>query len=203
MGRDGFLNTGSHSLALDHDEYHGSGEMRPTSVEEHIIFLTGLDIHLPTVGKPKFNFVEGFLRDGYETLFRSFAHHSDVALLYEEVAELECDEFADTQSAGKERFDNRPIALPFPFGEVYACLEHIHLTGGEYLWQMSAEHRTLQQFRRIVVTPTVGLHEPKEGSHPTKYATLGAWPDADIVECRSEMLQVGLLYTSDAADELP
>ena len=112
MGRDGFLNTGSHSLALDHDEYHGSGEMRPTSVEEHIIFLAGLDIHLPTVGKPKFNFVEGFLRDGYETLFRSFAHHSDVALLYEEVAELECDEFADTQSAGKERFDNRPIALP-------------------------------------------------------------------------------------------
>ena len=52
VGRDGFLDASFLSLSLDHDEYHRTGEMMTTAIEEHKVFLSGFDIKVNAVSKP-------------------------------------------------------------------------------------------------------------------------------------------------------
>ena len=52
VGRYRLLDARGLGLALDHDEYHGTGEVMASPVEKHIVLLAGLDGHLPSVVEP-------------------------------------------------------------------------------------------------------------------------------------------------------
>lgn len=79
--RDGFGYPRRHGRLLDHNEYHGAGEMRPPAVEEHVIFLAGLYFEARAVGEPNVEFVERTGGDGYKPLFVAFTPYPDKLLL--------------------------------------------------------------------------------------------------------------------------
>ena len=68
MGRDGLLNAGSLGLSLDHNQDHHPCQVLPVAVQEDVVLLTGLDGHVAPVVKPVLQFLDGFLRDGYQPL---------------------------------------------------------------------------------------------------------------------------------------
>ena len=55
---------------------------------------------------------------------------------------------------------------------------------------MFAQHRRLQQFRRVIVTISVELQKAVEGAHTTEDATMRTGMNADVVEPGSKVLQV-------------
>ena len=52
MRRDSLPDTGLLRVPLYHNKNHRPGEMTASAVQEHIIFLAGLDGHVATNGKP-------------------------------------------------------------------------------------------------------------------------------------------------------
>ena len=53
VGRDGLLNTRLHRQPLDHDENHRACQVGTPSVQEHIVFLSFLDVHVATHTEPQ------------------------------------------------------------------------------------------------------------------------------------------------------
>ena len=52
VGGDGLLDACCPCILLHHDEHHRAGEVVATTVEKHIVFLTGFDVHGIAVGIP-------------------------------------------------------------------------------------------------------------------------------------------------------
>ena len=59
------------------------------SVEEHVIFFAGFDIHYVAVGKPEFEFTYCSLRYWHESFFGTFADNADEFFVKVEVRHFE------------------------------------------------------------------------------------------------------------------
>ena len=73
VGRDGLRDAGGGGSALDHDEYHRSGEMGTATVEKNIVFLTSFDVHVATGVKPIAQLFDGAGRNGHQPLLPTLA----------------------------------------------------------------------------------------------------------------------------------
>ena len=115
MGRDGLLNTCCLGLSFDHDQDHHSCQMLSVAVQEHIVFLAGFDGHVATVVKPEFQFLDGFLGDGHQPLFRAFTHNPHIFLFQIQIRKFQVYQFTHTQSAGEQHLDDGAVTVSFPF----------------------------------------------------------------------------------------
>ena len=93
MRRDGLGDTRFYRLALNHNQYHGTREMSTTTVEEHIILLAVLDVHMATIIKPPFKLTDGFRRDRHQSFFGTFTQHTDILFRHIKIGEFEIDQF--------------------------------------------------------------------------------------------------------------
>ena len=78
-----FRDACSLSKAFHHDENHDPCKMMAPPVQEYIVFLARLDIHVSAVIEPQIQLMNGALRDRNEPLFVAFAEHPDKALFEE------------------------------------------------------------------------------------------------------------------------
>lgn len=114
VGRNGFGDASLNSLLLDHNKYHGTREVCSATIEEHVVFLSGLDFHEVTVHKPVVQFLDGFGRDGHQAFLGTLAEDADVLFFQVEVAEFQVYQFADAQTTAEQYLDDGTIALAFP-----------------------------------------------------------------------------------------
>ena len=80
--------------------------------------------------------------------------------------------------------------MAFPFRKVDGIFQHIHLLSRENFRQMFPQNRTLQKFRRVFLSIAIRLHKTEETPHPTQDTTLWTRMNTDVMQRRSEMLQV-------------
>lgn len=191
--RDGLGDAGPLGVLLDHDENHGAREVRPAPVEEYIVFFARFDVHHVAVVVPVVQFLYGFGRDGHEAFLAALAQDADKGFLFVDIAQLEVDEFADTQAAGEENLDDGLVALSFPFAQVDGSLQTVYFFHGKVFGQMLAYLGRLQQFGGVVLDVSVQLKETVERPYAAEDASLRPCPDAHVVNAGREMLQVGQL----------
>ena len=197
MGRNGLLDASKCCLLLDHDEYHDTCEMGSATIQKHIIFLAWLDFHLITVDKPHVQLSQCFGRDGYQTFLRPLTYHAYILFIYIEIGKAQIHQFTHTQTAREQHFDDCLIAMSLPFREVDGVLQHIYFCSRQHLRQMLSQHGILQQFRRVVIAPSVQLHKTIETTYATQNTALRIRSDAYFVKCSRKMLQVVQLHIVD------
>ena len=73
MWRDGFLDTSLLGLPLYHYQYHSTGEVMTTAVQEDIVLLATLYVKMATVGEPQLQLVDGLVGDGNEPFLTPLA----------------------------------------------------------------------------------------------------------------------------------
>ena len=73
------------SQSFNHDQDHGAGEMGSPSVQEHIILLTGFDVHPAAVVKPIAQFLDGSWRNRYQAFLPSLSLYPQELLVEIEV----------------------------------------------------------------------------------------------------------------------
>ena len=165
--------------------------MGSASVEEHIVFFTGLDGHLLAVGEPPSEFLDGTAGDGYKPLLGSFAQYAYEVFVEIEVGELQVGQLRDAKATGEKHFDNGTVAVSFPFGTVDGCLQHIHFCGAEHFRQVFGLFGRLQKLRRIVAHVSVEDQKTIKRAHTAKDAGLRTGTDADVGQRSREVFQVG------------
>ena len=78
-----FRDARSLTKPLHHDENHDPCKVMAPTIQEYIVFLAGLDVHVSAVIEPQIQLMDGALRDRNEPLFAAFAEHPDKALFEE------------------------------------------------------------------------------------------------------------------------
>ena len=75
-----FRDARSLTKPLHHDENHDPCKVMAPTIQEYIVFLARLNVHVSAVVEPQIQLMNGTLRDGNKPLFVAFAEHSDKAL---------------------------------------------------------------------------------------------------------------------------
>mgnify|MGYP004419322037 CR=1 FL=1 len=134
--------------------------------------------------------MQGSVGYGHEPFLVALAYDAQKLLAFEHVVKLKVDEFGHAQSAREEHFDDGPVALALPFGEVDGSLHAVDFFGRKHLGQVFAYAGCFEQFGRVVPQYAVDDEILEERPHSTKYSCLRRRSDAELVYYGSEVLKM-------------
>ena len=159
MRRDILTDAYGFGLPLDQIENRDAAQPPPTAVDENIV------LRLPHYG-PRAPYIEPYPKvlygrstDRHQSLLATLSRHFDKLLRKEKIGNAKPGGLADPQAAGIEHLENRPVALPFGFGEIYTVEHGEDLLDCKDRRQAGIDLRRFQAVARIVCKASFRIEE--------------------------------------------
>ena len=138
--------------------------------------------------------LESHAGDGNEPFLPALAKHTDELLFLKDVAQLQVDQFRNTQATREEHLDDSLVALPLPFRQVDGTLQHIHLLHRQIFGQMFPYLRIRQEFGGIILQVIIQHQVTIEGTNSTQHTSLRTSTHPFVVQGCRKLLQVLQLH---------
>ena len=140
MWTDGFSNVISIGQVLDNQEDHLARKASATAVEEYSIGVFGLGCDVQSCA---FDVLEqdfqAAVADGNKPFLAALAYNAQEAVFAIDIADLQSDEFRNTQSAAVHHFNHGLVAVASGLAEVDAVDHLLDFFVGKNLGEMSSE----------------------------------------------------------------